>query len=622
MNLTGLRQHTRCAALLIALAVLPYLQTLSHDFINYDDNLYVTENHHVQQGLTLPAISWAFTTFKGGNWHPLTWLSHMLDINIWDGWPGGHHLTNVALHAANTLLLFLILLEMTGGLWRSALVGALFAVHPLHVESVAWIAERKDVLSTFFGLLALWAYLAYTRRPSAKQYLAMTGFFILSLMAKPMLVTFPFLLLLLDVWPLKRWRLGPVDSEGRRSHLANGRDGSPVDPHRVSHDAAIKRAILEKLPLFVVAAMFSVIAIVSQRGTGALGGLVAFPLSTRIVNAFVGYALYLEKLVAPVNLAVFYPHPGHWPMLQVAVSVAILLGITVVAIWQRGRRPWLLIGWLWFVGMLVPVIGLIQIGMQSIADRYTYFPAIGAFIMIAWSIPAAMPPMAKRAVIGAACICILGLTIMTWRQISYWQNSRTLFTHALAVTRGNFIAHQNLGSVFEGDGNLNAALEQYRWAASEFPGYGRIHENIGNVLLKQGRYPEALAEFKSAIDLDPHSSSAFNSIGSIALMNQQYDDAAKYFRRAVELDPDNVPAHINFGTSLVKLGRYDQAIAQLAPITRAEPKRIVARTNLARALAGRGNVDQAIAELHQILQMQPEYAPAREALQEIQINRR
>jgi predicted negative regulator of RcsB-dependent stress response len=613
-------QRKLLGAVLTALAIVPYLQTLGHDFVNYDDNLYVTENPHVLHGLTWHGLAWAFTTFKSGNWHPLTWISHMLDVAVWDGWAGGHHLTNVVLHAANTFLLFQVLLKMTGPglpesefvwprqrersgtIWRSALVAALFALHPLHAESVAWIAERKDVLSTFFGLLALGAYLTYTHQPSNKRYAIVCGWFVLSLMTKAMWVTLPFLLLLLDVWPLGRLR-------DRRPEVSGRNSGAHA-------------CVLEKIPLFVIATIFSAIAIISQRGAGNVAGLVTFPLSTRIATALVGYRVYIEKLVVPVNLAVFYPHPWHWPMFAVAISILVLSMISLVAIIQRNRYPWILVGWFWFLGTLVPVIGLVQIGLQSSADRYTYIPAIGIFIMIAWSIPSEDSPVARCLTATGLGGWLALLGTLTWIQVSYWQNSRTLFIHAQAVTRGNFIAHQNLGNVLEVEKHLDGALEQYERAAGEFPTYERIHENIANVFFQQGRYSEALAELKKAINLNPYSSTAFNSMGSIALMTNQYEDAAAELKRAVQLDPDNTAAHLNYGSVLVKLGRYDEAVRQLLPITRAEPKRVVARTNLARALLGRGDIEQAVSELRGILQIAPDYAPAREFLRQIENNPR
>jgi tetratricopeptide (TPR) repeat protein len=579
---------------LVAIALLPYLQTLGHDFVRWDDQSYITENPYVQQGLNWSSLRWAFTTFWGGNWHPLTWLSHLLDITLWGMKPGGHHLTSVIFHSGNTLLLFLIFFQMTRALWRSALVSALFAVHPLHVESVAWIAERKDVLSTFLGLLAIRAYLGYVRQPTIKRYLIMIGLFLLSLMAKPMLVTLPFLLLLLDIWPLRRLR---------------------------EQRAEVRRQLfLEKIPLLAIAIIFSGIAIISQHAAKAIGDSGGFPLSSRLANAIVGYSLYLGKLLLPVNLAFFYPLPIHWPLATVAMCATVLLIVTAAATVCRRQLPWLLVGWLWFVGVLIPVIGLVQIGWQSIADRYTYFPAVGIFVMIAWSIPAAHP----RLWFAAGCALIALLTLATWIQASYWRNSHALFAHATQVTQGNFYAHKFLAEGLEAENDLTGALELYKTAANERPPYAKIkiHENIANILIRQGRATEAMVELKRAIEVNPESSEAYGSMGSIKLLTNQYEDAATYLRRAIELDPQNKAAQINYGTTLVNLGRWNEAVAELAPIARAEPKRVVVRTTLALALAGRGDVDQALRELQAVVKIAPEYSPAREALEKLQNGQR
>jgi tetratricopeptide (TPR) repeat protein len=609
MNSIGLPQRADRAAILAAiflvtLAVLPYLQTLRYDFVDYDDHLYVIENPHIEHGLNLSSVGWAFTTFRTGNWHPLAWLSHMLDVDLWGAKAGGHHFTSVLLHSGNTLLLFFVLLRMTGSLWRCALVSALFAVHPLHVESVAWISERKDVLSTFFGLLALWAYLAYARSGSTRKYLLMIGFFVLSLMAKPMLVTFPFLLLLLDLWPLRRWKLWTIESQ-----MVSSLEPQPF-----------RRVLLEKVPLFVIAALFSIVAIISQHEGQSIVGLDDIPLGSRLGNTVVGYTFYLSKLLAPLKLTFFYPHPEYWPLSDVALSALFLLIVTVATIVYRRQHPWLLIGWLWFVGTLVPVIGLVQIGWQAMADRYTYVPSVGVFIMIVWSIPAALPSRFPRTSMAAAAVFIALFAAKTWRQVSYWKDSRTLFTHAAQATRGNFLAHQYLGNRLEKEEDYMGALKLYRVAAAERPAYAKIniHENIANILIRQGRYTEAMSELKSAIEINPKSSVAYNSMGSVMTAWNENDQAATYFRRAVELDPKNTAAHINYGMASVTLGRWDEAIAQLSPVVRAEPKRLVARTNLALALANRGDPGQAIEELRQVLQIDPKFAAAQEALQKIE----
>ena len=612
MSLTR-RRHSRAwiaaAAILVALAVLPYLQTLGHEFVCYDDEFYVVENPHVRPGLTMPGIAWAFTTSSGGNWHPLTWVSHMLDTSVWGLRPAGHHFTNLMLHAANTLLLFLVFARMTGALWRSALVAALFAVHPLHVESVAWVAERKDVLSTFFGLLAIWAYFKYARDSLVKYYLLMLFLFGLGLMAKPMLVSLPCLLLLLDIWPLRRWKLWQIDDQASVT----------FEPK------ATTRLLLEKLPVVVLSAIFSIIAFTSQNHARAISNGELLPLSSRIANAIVGYHLYLDKLFVPIKLAVFYPYPGHWRLTVIAVSAFLLLVITLVAILYRRHYPWLLVGWLWFIVTLIPVIGLIQVGWQSIADRYTYIPSIGIFIMAAWSIPTSHKSLALRAWIVAACTVIAALALMTRTQAAYWHDSRTLFTHAAQVTQGNYVAHQNLAFVLENEENdLDGALKLYRTAAEETPKFARttVHEVMANVLLRQGRIEEALTEARHAMELNPFSTIAANIMGLIMRANGENAEAAKYFQLAVKLDPEYFEAQISYGMTLVDLGRWDEAIAHLAPVARLFPQRYLARTYFARALAARGDFEQAIAQLKQVLELKPNHAIAEETLREIELEQK
>jgi protein O-mannosyl-transferase len=597
------------AAILVTLATLPYFRTLGHDFVCYDDIFYVVENPHVGPGLTIPGIAWAFTTFSGGNWHPVTWLSHMLDASLWGLKPAGHHLTNLILHAANTLLLFVVFTRMTGALWRSALVAALFAVHPLHVESVAWVAERKDVLSTFFGLLAIWAYLGYARDSSAKYYLLMLGLFGLSLMAKPMLVSLPAVLLLLDIWPLRRWKLWRIHDQATVTFKPK----------------ATTRLLLEKLPVVALSAIFSVIAFLSQNYARAItaGGLL--PLSTRFGNAIVGYHLYLDKLFVPIKLAVFYPFPGYWRLAVVAVSAFLLLVITLVAILYRRHYPWLLVGWLWFIITLIPVIGLIQVGWQSVADRYTYIPSIGIFVMAAWSIPRPQGSFVRWGWSVAACAVIAVLTVTTSIQASYWRDSRTLFTHAAQVTQGNYVAHQNLAFLLETEENdLDGALKLYREAEKETPNFARttVHEVISNVLLRQGHMEEALAEARLALELNPFSTIAANSMGLIMRAKREDAEAAKYFQLAVKLDPEYFEAQINYGMILVDLGRWDEAIAHLAPVARLFPRRYLARTYFARALAARGHFEQAIAQLKQVLELKPDHVIAEETLREIELEQK
>ncbi len=375
-----MRREILICLFLVLATLTVYWQVGNYEFVNFDDDKYIIENFHVQKGLTRDSVIWAFTATHVSNWHPLTWLSHMLDFQLYGLNPSGHHLTNVFFHLVNTLLLFLVLKLMTGALWRSGLVAALFAVHPLHVESVVWVAERKDVLSTLFWMLTLWAYLGYTKRPGVKRYLVILLAFALGLMAKPMLVTLPFVLLLLDYWPLKRIELGQsaigLPAASQPSTIAN------------KPGAQAFRLLLEKTPMFVLAAVSSVVTFIVQKSGGAVGALETYPFKIRMANALLSYVIYLKKMIWPQNLAVFYPHPGQsLPMWQ-AAGAGLLLVVVSIAVIRAGRRyPYLPVGWLWYVGTLVPVIGLVQVGDQAMADRYTYVSLIGLFIVVAWGVP-------------------------------------------------------------------------------------------------------------------------------------------------------------------------------------------------------------------------------------------
>ena len=457
-----------CGVLLVLVAGV-FGQTARHPFVNYDDDQYVFENAHVAGGLTADGLAWAFTRSHASNWHPLTWVSHMADCEIYGlGHPGGHHLTSVALHAATAILLFLLLLEMTAELWPSAFVAALFAVHPLHVESVAWVSERKDVLSGLFFVLTLAAYARYVRRPSVRRYLVMLGAFWLALLSKPMVVTLPLVLLLLDYWPLRRIMTGTSGKEAR---------------FRTERMSQVRRLVLEKIPLVVLGLTVAAVTYLVQ-GT-ARQSMPELTLPARAGNALVSYVSYLGKFVYPVRLAVFYPHPGTaLPLWQVVTASLVLCGISAgVFAWGR-RQPYLLVGWLWYLGMLVPVIGLVQVGYQAMADRYTYLPQIGIYMMLAWGAVhlAGASPVRRRACAVAACIVVALLSVRAWRQTSYWRDSEALWMHALASTSRNYEAHHHLGKALAARGESDAAIAQYRLALEIRPDFVEAHNNLANVL--------------------------------------------------------------------------------------------------------------------------------------------
>mgnify|MGYP001819000597 CR=1 FL=1 len=408
-----------------------YLQVISFEFINYDTDRYVYENQYVMAGLTQEVNGWAFTTIYASNWHPVTWLSHMLEVELFGLDSGCHHFSNVLFHCANVILLFWVLVRMTGDMWKSSLIAALFAIHPLHKQSVAWVAERKDVLSTFFGLLTVGCYLRYVRFPRIGSYMPILIFFMLSLMSKPMLVTLPFVLLLIDYWPLKRFDIQMLSgSDVSRSQIATG----------IS-------LIIEKIPLFLVSAASCMVTLYVQQDGGAVGSLTLYPLHLRIVNALVSYASYLWKMVWPVNLAVVYPYPGEFPAWQIWAACLMLSGISLLAIKNSKAHPWLLVGWLWYLGTLVPVIGLLQAGSQAMADRYTYVPLIGIFLVLVWGLSDLFERFhIKQFSAIIITISVLGvLTTISRNQVGYWQNSITLFEHTIDVTKNNYVAHNNLG---------------------------------------------------------------------------------------------------------------------------------------------------------------------------------
>jgi len=432
-----------CLSILIAALTLAiYWQVLDYGFINFDDPTYVIENKHIRDGLTIEGVKWAFTSFYASNWHPLTWLSHMLDIEFFGMNPGMHHLSNITIHTLNAVLLFILLERMSGVLWRSAMVAALFALHPLHVESVAWISERKDILSTFFGILTLTAYVRYTRMHGLKRYTQMTVLFICSIMSKPMMVTLPFLMLVLDFWPLKR-----IDTMKKDS-------GHKTIKGTFSN---LLLRVREKTTLFIVAIISGIVTICAQHSGGAVQSIKHLDLGDRMMNAAVSYCTYIWKMVWPTGLSVYYPYPNTFAFLYVGLCLALIVTVTIAVIMFKDERPYFASGWLWYVGTLLPVIGIIQVGGQSMADRYTYVPSIGIFIMAVWGVSDLLVPFRSRKVIlaGISAFVIGASSVLTFIQAGYWRDSIILFSHALDVTNGNDLAHFNLGHALEENGNAH-----------------------------------------------------------------------------------------------------------------------------------------------------------------------
>ncbi|HEX8651707.1 MAG TPA: tetratricopeptide repeat protein [Pyrinomonadaceae bacterium] len=515
------------ALLLLVLTLAAYQSVRKYEFVAYDDDRYVTANTRIQEGLSWKNAAWALTSLEVANWHPLTWLSHMTDCQLYALHPSGHHLTNLLLHLFNVLLLYRVLQLMTRAVWPSAVVAALFAVHPLNVESVAWVAERKNLLSTLFWLLTMWAYVAYVRRKGWHRYLLVLGAFVLGLMSKPMLVTLPCVLLLLDYWPLGRFQGRAV--EGRADHQSLAETSQPhAQAERRLTGLSRRRALrllLEKAPLFLLSAASSVITVKAQRMDGAFDAKV-LPLGVRLSNALVSYLSYIYKMVWPTRLAVLYPHPGDkLPLWHALIASIVLISLTLLVIRARKKYPYLLTGWLWYLGTLVPVIGIVQVGGQSMADRYAYVPLIGLFIIIAWGTADLTRSLRFRIywLAAASALVLIALMMTTWRQLSHWQNSVTLFEQAIKMTDDNAIAHNNLGAVLVRNGRLDEGLAHLNEAVRIYPNYGTAYDNIAVTLYQQGnimmrdesRWPEAIALYRRALELKPNLTEAQQSLDQL-----------------------------------------------------------------------------------------------------------
>ncbi len=510
-----------------------YFQVVEHDFMRFDDDLYVYENPHVIRGISWAGVGWAFTSMRTSNWHPLTWLSHMLDCQLFGLNAGYHHLTSVFLHILNSILLYLLLKTLTGAVWRSAVVAGLFALHPLHVESVAWVSERKDVLSALFFMLTLWVYVRYVARPCWQRYSLVFGCLALGLMAKPMLVTVPFVLLLLDYWPLGRFEcVEASESEATQNSSAKGCEGRKPVPLQL---------IVEKVPLFVLAGLSSVVTFVAQQRGGAVVSITAVPVSSRIANALVTYVAYVGKMMWPSRLAVFYPPRYELSTVQWACAAVVLLGISVLVVWASRRWRYLAVGWFWYLGMLVPVIGLVQVGRQAMADRYTYLPLTGLFLMAVWGIADLTGRWRHRrtGLAVLAVIVILGCMAGTWFQVRLWQSGLTLLTHTLKVTKSNGIAHNNLGVALLELGNPEEAILHYREALRIDPKQAVAHNNLGIALMKTGRSEEAITHFQEALRIDPRNAPARTNLGVCLAARGMTEEAIVQYKEALRSAPDD-----------------------------------------------------------------------------------
>jgi tetratricopeptide (TPR) repeat protein len=583
-RLSGPSRDWLMAVALACVTVVAFLPALRCEFVNFDDTDYVTRNPHVTAGLTSAGAAWAFTTFTQSNWHPLTWLSLQLDASLY--WPNawGFHLTNVLVHAASAALLFLALRALTGAFWRSAAVALLFAVHPLRVESVAWISERKDVLSVFFGMAALLAYAGYVHRPSALRYAAVLVAFALSLLCKPMLVTLPCLLLVLDWWPLGRW---------------TDRGAWPL--------------VREKLPLFALVAASAAVAYRAQLELSAVATLEKFPLPIRIENAFVSYVMYLWKTVWPAELAVYYPHPIYDTRTGLKVPTEVFAGalllvalLTAGAVLLRKRAPYLLAGWLWYLGTLVPVIGLIQVGSQAYADRYTYFPQIGILVALCWGV-ADLARVRGRVAVAACAAAALALAVVTWQQLTVWKNSVALWRHAIQVTFSTATSQMNLGTALEEAGDVPGAIECYRAALKYEPDNARAWVNLASAHYQMNRFDEAAEFLKQSLRLAPDVPQNISNLGRIEAARGNLDQAAKLFNKALELNPDFVPAHLGLGT-LLATAHPDEALRHLETAVKLDPGSGQAHVLLGTFFEAHGDFDRAVPQYEEAVRLAPEEA--------------
>jgi len=724
-------------AVSLALATIAiYWPATQCGFVNYDDDTYVTDNAHVISGVTWESLKWACLNPVSANWHPLTILSHMLDCQLFGLQPAGHHLTSVLLHALNAALVFGLLQQMTGASWRSLFVAALFAVHPLRVESVAWVSERKDVLSGLFGLLALIFYARYAqgrgrrksetrnpkpegipkpeirnpksegaaravvpgsafdvgcwmfdvRAPSSIFYLLSLCFFALGLMSKPMLVTWPFVMLLLDYWPMKRMQnaeCSPV--KGRADFTGQGmqKPEAPDTRHVSRFTFHVSRftllsLLVEKIPFFALAALASVMTFVVQQHGGAMKGAEKLPLVERTGNALISGCRYLGKLFWPSDLVVFYWHPGQWPIGKVLLAGGLILGLSVLLWVQRRRFPFLLVGWLWFLVTLVPVIGLVQVGQQAMADRYTYIPSLGVLILAVWGAGELMQGKAEgrnpkggpaglisgfgfrisalfrasgfglRISCVAGCSAIVLSAALTRQQIGHWTDSEALFRHALEVTENNYVAHKFLGDALDKRGQIDGAISQYQQSLRLKPDDALVcnnlgvaldkkgqtedairqyrevirlepdrpfpHYNLGNALLKKGQMDKAITQYQEAIRLKPDYADAHNNLGNALNNKGQLDAAIDQYQQAIRLKPDYAIAHNNLGAAFGRKGQNDAAIRQYQEAIRLNPQNALAHNNLGVALDNMGRTDEAISQFQEAVHLKPDYTDAKDNL--------
>ncbi|MDD5133998.1 MAG: tetratricopeptide repeat protein [Phycisphaerae bacterium] len=547
----------------------------SYDFVKYDDNTYITDNVNIQSGFNWESFGWAFTSGYASNWHPVTWLSHIADYQLFKDWAGGYHLVNVLFHILNTVILFYVLAQMTGAVWPSAFVAAAFALHPLHIESVAWVAERKDVLSTFFLLLTIWAYTNYVKNLKVKWYLAAFAMFAMGLMSKPMLVTVPFVLLLLDYWPLQR---------------------------KISYRLAI-----EKIPFFICSIGSCIVTFLVQQKGGAMVIIESFGPATRINNAVVSYIIYIVKMIWPVRLAVLYPHPGSsLSAVKIIICASLLVLISIYFIYIARRHKFFAVGWLWYLGMLVPVIGLVQVGAQAMADRYTYMTLTGLFIIIAWSAKEFVPRRRYGILVLSAAAILISSAVTAGSQLRYWKNSLTLFEHTLGVTENNYFILSNQAAYLNETGRFDEAIGLFNKLLKIRPNSAETHNNLGNALAHIGKIQQAIEHYNLAIKYKPELSEAYRNLANTLKNNGRLEEAVSYYEQALKIKPNNIETYLALAATFNELNRFDQSMEYCYKILAIDRDNVFARGYLGLGLAANGKIDEAIKEIRFVLNARPD----------------
>jgi tetratricopeptide (TPR) repeat protein len=593
------RRTVLCCLLLVSAVLVSYNPITKNSFVNYDDNRYISENSHVRAGLTTETFKWAFTTYEQANWHPLTWLSHALDFELFGLNPLGHHYVSVLLHALNAVILFLLLQSATGFTGRSLMVAALFALHPMNVESVTWASERKNVLSMLFFLLALYAYGLYARQAELHRYFAVTGLFVLALLSKPQVVTFPFLLLLWDYWPLRR--IGAWSGKS-----STGQSGNMTRSYA--------RLIAEKLPLFLLSAASAVITVKAQAAGSAVKSLTEYSALLRFETAVVDYVRYMGKAVWPSRLVVFYPYPSTlYPFWQVSAAAVVLILITAIVLLRGRDQRYLVVGWFWFLGSLVPMLGLVQVGLQAAADRYAYLPFVGLFLMVTWLLAdgAEVRRFPSKWLAVPATSCLLALGALTYRQVGYWHDSGSLWLHTLAFTRDNYVAEENLGAFLSDLGRYDEAAEHFRSALIIRPKGLMANLNLGAYEDRRGNLPAAINHYQMVADKAGDAGMRATAYGSLGFVYRQMGQTAKAqqcFEKSLQSDPNRVRARIGLGLLAQENGKSDEAIRQYSSAAALQPSDVVYLL-LAQALQLAGHPDEARA-IYQRLASSPNFAEA------------